>query len=358
MGVVFKFGMYIFISKNNMKKYFPIFLSKDGETTALRYLSAAEKQSTCPVLQIIPDSTDRIEKFVSTIWTFTGNLLFLDPFLMTDFDAGTKAELLKIIKAASKHGCNIGLCVRPGADPKYIAFVQSMVSVYEVEVLLFIPVELLQSVDSEAKKLLTALSLSENQCRILLDGNAIDKATYRGIAAIIRLSMSLVPNYNKWLNVIIASGSFPINLTAFTPPGRKYTIDRYEYDVWQAAIASPKFNRNTKYGDYGIKSPVYSEAPYAGTCSIKYTTDRHYIIYRGELSKPHPLGNDQYIAFAKLLVASPEYYGQTFSWGDEDIYNKSLLTVGGSGKGHHPGSAGTWVKISQNHHIAVLNSIL
>ncbi len=106
-----------------------------------------------------------------------------------------------------------------------------------------------------------------------------------------------------------------------------------------------------KYGDYGTKNPIYAEVGFLGTSSIKYTTEDHFVIYRGELPQNHPRGMSQYIDKAIQLIATDYYSGREFSWGDEKIY---IIAT----ENNRSGNPKTWVEISQNHHITILSSLL
>ena len=165
-----------------------------------------------------------------------------------------------------------------------------------------------------------------------------------------------IANRGDYENVIISSGLFLDNLGSLNPAGRVYRLPRYEWQLWLTLQAQPDIEGTIKYSDYGTKHPIYSEAGFQGSCSIKYTVINEYVIYRGEISSNHPDGNGQYITFAGQLIASADYSGITFSWGDEriDFFASQLLTD----PNRKTGNAGSWVEISQNHHIALLISIL
>ncbi len=135
-----------------------------------------------------------------------------------------------------------------------------------------------------------------------------------------------------------------------------FKLPRFEWSVWKPLKAVPSLD-GIVYGDYGIKHSVFAEAPFAGTVSLKYTTENHYIIYRGELSEPHPLGHGQYIVSAKKLVKSPHYLGKLFSWGDLRFYELSQENENDNEK-RKTGNPTNWVQQHQNHHITLLHNIL
>jgi len=156
--------------------------------------------------------------------------------------------------------------------------------------------------------------------------------------------------------VIVAAGSFPENLGSLNPAGRVYRLNRYEWGLWTSLQSNKGVKGTVKYSDYGTKYPYYSEANFQGSCSIKYTQEDDFVIYRGQISSNHPDGNGQYLTFSGQLIASSDYSGATFSWGDAriDFYAQQNI----SDPKRKTGNAGSWVEISQNHHITLLTSLL
>lgn len=107
---------------------------------------------------------------------------------------------------------------------------------------------------------------------------------------------------------------------------------------------------------YRNKHPIYSDNGFQGTCSLKYSTESDFVIYRGEKAQNHQEGNGQYILHAKELINNELYSGSQFSWGDQrisEIANEELQN-----RKRKPGSSTTWVEISQNHHITLMDSLL
>ena len=131
---------------------------------------------------------------------------------------------------------------------------------------------------------------------------------------------------------------------------------RYEWDIYNAVVSDFDL-ASTKYGDYGNKHPIYvGEAAFSGSCSIKYTIEKEFVIYRGHVAKDHPHGNGQYITFAKRLISTTDYAGSGFSWGDKRIEEIGIQSL--TSPKPKPGSATSWVEITQNHHITLLHSLL
>lgn len=339
-----------------MKRYFPLLLSKAGEMAALTNLTQHVKDELAPVIQVLPDGYNRVEHFALNNWVFAGNELFLDFSLCVPFDRGRTRGIITQLVAA---GVNVVPVVQSNSDARYIGLLQTFVG---SGVIANICVRFSNDgggfikIDAQLAALLGSIGLNRNHASILLDFGFVESHSYQMIAALAINTINGISHKASYNNIIVASSSFPENLGALTPAGRLYRLQRYEWTVWQTIIGQPGFAGIVKYGDYGTKHPIYTEANFQGSCSIKYTLPGEFIIYRGELSGNHPEGNGQYIIYAKRLVGSADYSGPGFSWGDKRIefYAGQVLTDPKKKKGNST----NWVEISQNHHLTLLQSIL
>ncbi|HEX8269981.1 MAG TPA: hypothetical protein VF581_08815 [Flavobacterium sp.] len=338
-----------------MKKYFPILLSKPGELSALAKLSSTAKNEISPILQVLSGTVEKIEAF-SSEWDFDGNELFLDFSVMDPF---VRATVLNIITHLTSNGVNVVPVVQENSNPRYLALVADLVTKGEIERACirfsngsggFLNLNL------TIAALLGSLAVRPQQVTILIDFGLIGSTNYNMTATIASTIINSITDRADYDNIIVSSGSFPNNLGALSPAGRVYRLPRYEWNVWLVLQSQPKIRGTIKYSDYGTKYPFYSEANFQGSCSIKYTTTNDYVIYRGEISGNHRDGNGQYITFAKRLIASADYSGSTFSWGDERIEFFSTQSIADLKR--KTGNAGSWVEISQNHHMTYLVSLL
>lgn len=337
-----------------MKKYFPILVSKAGELTALSNLTSAVKDDVAPVIQVLPDSYDRVEAFLPN-WSFSANEVYLDFSLCNPFDgAATRSLILGLING----GVNVIPVVQGNSNTQYTAIIQNLIASGDISLVCirfsnssggFI------NITGQIATILGSLGIGRNQSSILLDFGFIEAHNYNNIAALATSIILGINNRSDFTNLILASSSFLENLSSLTPAGRLYRMQRYEWDIWQTLQAIPGLVGTIKYGDYGTKYPFYSEANFQGSCSIKYTLPSEFIVYRGEISGNHPQGNGQYNIFADRLVRSVDYSGAGFSWGDAQIdFYAGQLNV----PNKKTGNATSWVQISQNHHITLLNSLL
>lgn len=336
-----------------MAKYFPILLSKAGEFKALSKLSAAVKLDTSPVIEVLSGNITSTENHLVNNWDFDNNQVLIDFSLYSGFDKTAYKNLFQNLNNA---GINFVPVIQQNSDPAYIAFVKYLVATYDCKVCIrssngsggF------ANYNTVIAGLMTQVGTTRSTTIQLFDLGLSEINNYNILSTVAITLIGAIPSINQWADIIIASSSFPDNLSAFTPPNRVYRIRRYEWDIWNAVKAA--IGKYVKYGDYGTKYPFYSVTNFSGTCSIKYTAPNEYVIYRGDKSENHADGNGQYITFAGRLIATTDYSGVGFSWGDDHI-NRIAHEVMSNPK-RKPGSAQTWVEISQNHHITLLHSLL
>lgn len=160
--------------------------------------------------------------------------------------------------------------------------------------------------------------------------------------------LAVIPKTRDWRTLTLASGAFPLDLTGFRVG--QHTLLRSDWQAWRRLVDAPKrVARLPAYGDYTIQHGHYSEAPEHAnvSASIRYAADEYWVIMRGEgLRNENGPGYAQYPANAQLLCARPEYYGQSFSYGDRYIFEMSQ-------QAQQPGSPETWLRAGVNHHLTL-----
>lgn len=338
-----------------MKQYYPILLSKAGEFGALSNLSDEIRMKTSPIIQVLNGNYERVKTLGTNVWNFNNNELFLD-FSLTDTHVRDKRDLIDYLYGVH---VNVVPVIKHNDLPGYKRLLKALI---EDEIIKHICVRFTNPYDiNEINRVLLNFvdffSIDKGDIFILLDFGYVDSRTSKIISSLLVALLSEIEDKDLYRSIIIASGSFPENLAAFRVTGPRdnpNVISRYEWEIWEAIKRCNSFSQNIKYSDFGTKYPYYSEAPYAGTCSIKYSIRDSFVIYRGELSKNHPLGNGQYIEFSRRLVEERYFSGEDFSWGDNQIYLYSERDSATD----KPGNAQRWVEISQNHHITLIHSLL
>lgn len=338
-----------------MKKYYPILLSKAGELTALSELTLNVKNEITPIIEVLPDNVGSLHKKLVENWAFEGNEIYLDFSLYTPYDKQIKTLILNL----STGGVNVVPLVQTNSEARYLALLQNLIAQRAITHVCIRVSNFsggFLNVNGQVATLLGNLGITRNRSSILIDLGFVDQNNYNAVSA---LAVNLITGINRkedYRQIIVASGSFLENLSALTPPGRLYRLQRFEWDIWLAIQQDQHIADLVRYGDYGTKYPIFKDVNYVGSCSIKYTLESEFLVYRGEISKNHRDGNGQYITFADRLVRSVDYSGAAFSWGDGQIefYANQSLTD----PKRKTGNAKTWVEISQNHHITLLHSLL
>ena len=336
-----------------MKKYYPILLSKAGELSALSHLSDNVKNEISPVIQVLSENLEATENFLKLHWLFPENQVLLDFSLFENLDENIPAIQL-FFSRITEDGVRAIPVIQNNSSDEYFDFVKEYISQTSQQVCIrasndsggFI------NFNEQTQSIITSLETDSNNTIVLVDLAYVQSSNYTTLAALSILTIESLLNVNpNWYDIVLASGSFPENLAGMVP-SRVYELDRYEWHIWYLILDNPKLKSVVKYGDYGTKNPVYlADVNFAGTSSIKYTTENHFVIYRGELPKNNQRGMGQYIDQAAILVTTPIYSGENFSWGDLRI--NEIAT-----QNNRSGNPKTWVEISQNHHVSLITSLL
>lgn len=340
-----------------MIKYFPILLSKDGEIRALTHLEQAVKIEICPVIEMLPNRVNAVSQFLLRHWTFDDNEVIID---FSWFDGVPQASVVirGLFRALFNAGVNAIPAIQINSAPSYITIVQNLVATHDCKVCIRTSNQSggFVNYNADVNSLVARVGVATDHTILLLDLGYAEQHNFNMLATIASVSITaLRPTRNHWDNIVVASSSFPVNLSQFVPPHRVYRIPRLEWDIWNLIHTNPAL-ASVKYGDFGTKFPMYANAPFAGTISVKYTTDTEYVIHRGELTDHHVDGHGQYITHALRLIRSADYSGAGFSWGDHNINEIAHEVINSPTR--RTGNPGSWVQFSQNHHITLLHSLL
>lgn len=335
----------------HMKKYFPIVLSKAGELGALNRLTPTVKSEISPVFQVLSKSRDKFERHLVQQWSFNNNQVLLD---FNNHENLNAADVMRFYHRLFDQGINVVPVVQANSSNDYIQFVNNAINNFDCKVCFKISNNSggLYTYSQQISDLVRQINTNPENTLLLIDLGYVEHHNYNNYSAI---AIQIIQNVisDNWAEIIVASGSFPEDLGNMAA-NVVHRLQRYEWDVWKNIVQTNGLG-NIKYSDYGTKNPIYAEVPYAGTCSIKYSTNGHFVIYKGVKSGNHRLGNGQYIVFSDQLIKTPDYYGAPFSWGDEEINRIAQEPLTGN---RHPGGGKEWVAISQNHHLSLIHSLV
>lgn len=192
--------------------------------------------------------------------------------------------------------------------------------------------------------MLTVLGVHPGDCTALLDLGDISMPT-ASIEDITGEAIQVLDTLQAlgFESFVFAGCSMPrtINLAVDTPDSDGSLI-RKEMLVWQA-LRSELRRVTIGFGDYALRGPTTSEYPSKYTNGkIRHTIRNRFFVVRG-----HPFRNDgshvQMEDLARRLMASGNYLGPEFSWGDDQIELAS--------RGLARRDLGHWIAVDTNHHL-------
>lgn len=357
-----------------MKNYYPILVSKKGETVALQHLAQTVKDNVCPIIEIIEDTfyktvTDRktnakskeyskdFEKFLKTHWSFFDNQIIFDFSILENFNNHI-GFIKNLISSVTKGGVNVLLAVQQNSSTEYLLLVKDFLNKFGGGVCIrtsnnsggFL------TLNDSINKLISELNVSSENSILLLDAGQVNKDSYTILASMLGFAIrSLSIPINKWKAIVVSGSSFPENLMDIDVSDDAQPLTRYEALLW-ANLITPSDLSDVKYSDYGVRHSVYSNVGYAGTVSLKYSTKSEFIIFRGKKTGDDVLGHRQYVAHCKKLINSDYYSGEEFSWGDLQFFE--IGSQNPQNEKSKTGNSTNWIQYSQNHHITIIESLV
>lgn len=207
------------------------------------------------------------------------------------------------------------------------------------------------------EEILNILSSDEkHKINLILDaGEVIDARTANSIFDIYnRTIYENIGILSKFENIIICLTSFPKQISI--EPGEDVTYKRYDILIFKKIIETymnSELNGRIQYSDYGVTKYTeteldFSKIRYSILPKVKYTTEKQYIVKKGEKDRKNNIFTRSYIDMAKEIVNSSYYKGVNFCYGDKCIYDKANMT-----NATH-GNAQQWVTYCANHHFTLL----
>lgn len=338
-----------------MIKYYPILLSKAGEFDALRNLNDGVIDGIAPIIEVLNDGVTKTVSFID-YWASMDGEIFFD---FSYFQGLTTNNVDDIFNSAFDSFIQFHPVIQDNSSAILFSKINSFIQVIpNFEVCLRFSSRTaagnFDDISNQIRTLQNKLNIVDNQTSILIDLGYIQNNQADAYSNFVAGILNNIPNKQQFKRVIVSCGSFPTDLTDFSAQPAPHFINRSENGVWERINSEAQNRGIVKYSDYGIKNPLYRVADFRGTCSIKYTTERNYIIFRGQKPQYHPSGNGQYSIFSSSLIRRVEYCGQNYSWGDERIFHYANVNPNTS----HSGSGRTWVAVSLNHHLMLILNII
>jgi hypothetical protein len=334
--------------------YVPVLRWKRGEWAALRTLSRAARARITPMIELmpsaftdtepkltwdVPTSIPRVVKQIAKSWGTRSLYLDCDRVLRA-LPNLPPAQLMTALWASGRRW---GLSFIPVARLHHpLSFKNAlrdlMALVGEICIRLE-PVNLAApNWPEHLSALLATLGARPQDAHLIFDYQATWPMDYQIIYRALDVT--------AWKSFTVIGGTFPRDLTAFAVGQHLYP--RHEWTSWRTFILSQqRLPRLPTYGDYATQHAVYREPPDAAnfSASIRYTTDDHWLIMRGEgvFSAGSP-GFKQWPENALLLCDREEFCGRDFSDGDAYIWQAAFHRK-------TTGNAETWLRAGINHHL-------
>lgn len=332
--------------------YVPIVKWKKGEQEALKHLTDEQKNKILPIIEIVNYEDPKI--IINDLKNCYINPVYIDTVIADEND---RDYLISIIDKGHENN----LKIYPVCYIDDLADLSTKLPDHTSRLSVKIPVP--EDVDGPSYENIFSLlkkfqSDNEVLLDIILDLNLIidKREANRQFKDAQEVLNNYLFNENFYNLIIISATSFPESLAAI-PAGGKANYYRFDFLIYEKLLE--KFNStNIKekliYSDYGVTKYTDSEIDfsilkYGILPKVKYTLDNSYIVLKGERNQKTRKLVKNYAALAKEIIESDYYYGEDFSYGDQEIKERAL---GLNKKG--PGSNTNWVTISANHHIVVV----
>jgi hypothetical protein len=348
------------------RHYVPILKARAAECDAVGVLPPEQKAALTPLFELMPipwdvaedrataNGDEHVESAVTTLRRAWGAGR---PMLVDLLWLGAEARLIDgrdpmalLLERAAETGLRVvpvtGLdrdaayqgAVRDGRRDDGIALRLTSADLIQV------------TVRESLVTLLETLGVSHADVDVIVDLKdlnraAVDFSVMGGLGVI-----AAVPDVSSWRSLTLAGSAFPETLGEMEPSSET-RIARAEWSVW-SELRQRGLPRTPAFADYAIAHPNPPTAVdprlLRVSAQLRYTREDDWLVFKGRNIRDY--GNDQFILICEKLVASGEFRGAEFSWGDSYIAERA------SGADRRPGNPRTWRKVGTSHHIATVVS--
>lgn len=342
--------------------YVPILLTKRGERIAMRDTVASVKDRMEPLWVVAPPAEGKtidhaVANVASDLSTDWGpRLAFVDTQYLGDETTAAGAHTLThVVTAARTAGVPLIPVTGPDRTPAHhavTAALAAMPGALAGRVCLRLTfADALQLTLPPASRiwdmpaLLATLGVVPAGVDVVLDFG--EQVGHPGPAATIAHAIvGALASSGAWRSVTLAATSIPASLAGYAQMALT-ALPRLEWQAYtHLAGLGPAVA--VRYGDYAVQHPdlplgvdgrflrIFSQ--------IRYSTDREWLIARGQELKVHGYGHVS--ALAGLITGHPDYSGPSFSTGDR------WLDSCATGSAASNGSPEVWRRVGTNHHLA------
>lgn len=329
-----------------MVRYYPVCKWKKGEQEALKRLSPDKQLAIQPIVEIVEEVTP--EEFLQTLAGINCPI-----YLDTDnIEEDEKEILISILRAARQTSKDVYAV---------LSYPFTLNDVLEKDLfcncLVKVPLFLDEGESEPSIKTMISAFAKKGieDYGIILDIGTTDKQAHLKILQ--QGILSFEENFQKFIKtskaLIICTSSFPESLAALQS-GETRMYPRHDFKLFKQHMKSidETLTEKIAYSDFGVSRFTDSEIDFSilknpPLPKVKYTTEEMYYVVKGKRNSR----TRQYILgpkdMAKKIVDSDFFYGKDYSYGDSEIYKKSLPD-------NKQGNNTNWVTYCANHHITVL----
>lgn len=333
------------------RKYMPILKWKSGEKIALEKLSDKQKSFICPILEVF--EYEDAATIVHDLTKFKDMPCYLD----TSYVEEDISLLTSIIRESREKSIMIFPVLY------YENFPSDANDISEFTDRLLVRVTVPEDIDGESyetifKSVADWKKGKDLQVDVMLDLFFIEDKNSANLklSELKNVLNDHIIKNESLSNIIIASTCFPDSLATLAA-GENMVVDRYEMKIYKKIFEDPRYSvlkNRLIYADYGVTRFTdteldFSRMKYGPLPKVRYTIPDKYWILKGKRNTETRQVIRNYVTIAREIIESKNYYGETFSFGDQEIKERAL---GINGKG--PGNHTNWVTIAANHHIAVV----
>ncbi len=320
--------------------YYPILKWKKGEQEALKNLKRT--YNFCPILEVIDDCSPA--DFFNTLSIYYDSAVCFD---INRLNPERFDEFISYVNANNILAYPV-LYVEDVLTPAVASIPQKF----------FVKIPIPVDFDGPTFDAIISILSTYHNCDInlILDaGEVLDSRTANTtFDAYTRTLSENISKLSDFANIIICLTSFPAQLTIDS--GEDIAYKRYDFLIFKKLLeqfSSSSLGSKLQYSDYGVTKFTeteldFSKMKYGVLPKVKYTTNSHYIVKKGEKDRINNIFTRSYIDIAKEIVTSSYFYGKNFCYGDSCIFEKASLI------NSKPGGATQWVTYCANHHLSVL----
>ncbi|UZH06363.1 beta family protein [Heyndrickxia coagulans] len=326
--------------------YVPILKCKQGEKDALYTLRDSVKDQVVPLLEITPDVGGKGNfNGVEDFWKDRPFFLDVSPEYRQEL---SDEEYYKLIEKCTKQQ-TIPVIKLADSEKK----ITKLISEYPKGVALRLYIHEILDDDFELIYDEFSAKLDLPNTDLIIDAQHVESSKINEASFLIKGALNLIEGIGEYRNVIFSSNSFPETLQV--DKHELSVIPRIETNLFEKV--KPHFSKkkvNLIYSDYAINHWSFFEfiPGMQPSFNIRYTTEDFYVVYKGDTVKKGGLKIEKVKEGCIILVTSPYFKGQGYSWGDKEIHEKA------TGETTRPGSLTTWRAIGTNHHVTFIVNLL